>query len=302
MIRRPLVFAALALPLMTAAPSAPLAQDAPAAERPRFQDITGERVVFPSVDEGRTELVGYLYRPDAIPAGGAPAVVLLHGRGGLYSSRADGVYDASTLTLRLKYWADYWAARGYHVLIVDSFGPRGYVQGFAAGTYAARPPEINEVTIRPMDAYGALRYLRGLDGVADDRIGVMGFSNGGSAVLAAMADDKPGDMRRLGFRAGIAMYPGCGLQNRFRQGYRIYAPVQVFIGDADQEVSAESCRRLIDRAATGDPAPAITVYRGAAHGFDDPSRSRQAVAANASATQDVRTRLERWFAERLAPR
>jgi carboxymethylenebutenolidase len=41
-----------------------------------------ERVAFPSAD-GRTSLTGYLFRP-AAPAARMPAVVLMHGRGGVY--------------------------------------------------------------------------------------------------------------------------------------------------------------------------------------------------------------------------
>lgn len=293
-----------ALAILMAAPGAaavPSAQDAD--EAPAASEVRGERVLFASRDEARTELVGYLFRPTVPVEGLAPAVVLMHGRAGAYSSLANGVHEARTLTQRHRYWAEYWASRGYFALIVDSFGPRGHPGGFAAGTYAERPADVNEVTIRPLDAYGALRYLRTLDGVDDDRIGVMGWSNGGSAVLATLADDKPGDMRRIGFRAGIAMYPGCGLQNRFRrQGYKTYAPVEVFMGTADEEVSHDSCQRLIMASRAAGSAIAFHSYPGASHTFDDPGRRRQSVPANAAATADVRERAAAFFAETLAPR
>lgn len=263
----------------------------------------GERVVFLSRDEGRTELVGYLFRPASPVEGGAPAVVLMHGRAGAYSSTANGVYDAATLTLRHRYWAQYWAERGYYALVVDSFSGRGFPSGFAAGTYAERPASINEVTVRPLDAYGALRYLRTLDGVDDDRIGLMGFSNGASTVLATLADDKPGDMSRIGFRAGIAMYPGCGLQGRFRrQGYKTYAPVEVHMGTADEEVSHDSCRDLTTASRAAGSRIAFHSYVGASHGFDDPGRRRQSVPANAEATRAVREQAASFFAEALAAR
>ena len=79
---------------------------------------------------------------------------------------AHGVYDAHTLTKRHKMWGEFWAERGYVALHVDGFGPRGYPAGFAKGTYSDRPEELNEVTIRPFDAYGALRYLRTRNDVA----------------------------------------------------------------------------------------------------------------------------------------
>lgn len=294
-----------ALLLATAAPAA-----AQQTVSPKTGELTAtrssarpqaERVVFRSMDETRTELTGYLYAPVDERDGKAPAVVLMHGRAGAYSSLAKGVYDASTLTIRHRYWAEYWASRGYYALIVDSFGARGFPGGFAAGTYSQRPTTVNEVTIRPLDAYGALRFLRSLDGVDGDRVGLMGWSNGGSAVLAAMADDKPGDMRRLGFRAAVSMYPGCGLQNRFRRGYRAYAPVEIFIGTADEEVSHDRCRAFAAGAGAGAPV-GFNSFAGATHSFDDPGRRRQSVPANAAATRTVRERLAQYFEQALAPR
>src|SRR6185295_14045753 len=82
-----------------------------------------ETVRFPS-DDGKTTLVGYLFAPAV--AGPHPAVVLLHGRSGPYSSTAHGVYTAATLSGRHATWAAFWADRGYVTLLVDSFGPRGY--------------------------------------------------------------------------------------------------------------------------------------------------------------------------------
>ena len=281
---------ALAAPQDAAAPASEAATIAP------------ERVVFPGIDDARTELVGYLYAPVGVE-GPAPAVVLMHGRAGAYSSLADGVYDASTLSMRHRFWAQYWAGRGYFAIIVDGFGPRGYPGGFGRGSYSERPDEVNEVTVRPLDAYAALKYLRTLPGVDDDRIGLMGWSNGGSATLATMADDKPGDMRRLGFRAGIAMYPACGLHNRFaRTGYNSYAPVRVFMGTDDEEVSHDRCRDLIGTARARGHDVEFVSYRGATHSFDDPGRRRQSVAANARATADVRERLGAFFDEALASR
>ena len=296
-----ILFAAALLVLPATVVTAAATQDTAAPQAPAPATLP-ERVVFRSLDDPRTELVGYLYSPEGVQ-GPAPAVVLMHGRAGAYSSLANGIYDATTLTMRHRYWAQYWAERGYYALIVDGFGPRGYPGGFARGSYDERPDAVNEVTVRPLDAYGALRYLRTLPGVDDDRIGLMGWSNGGSATLATMADDKPGDMRRLGFRAGLAMYPACGLHNRFsRTGYSSYAPVRVFMGTDDEEVSHDRCRDLIGTSRARGNDVDFTSYRGASHSFDDPGRQRQSVPANARATADVRQQAAIFFAEALAPR
>jgi hypothetical protein len=128
-----------------------------AAEAPDA-DTLPERVTFPSAD-GRTTLVGYVYTPRDTGGTRVPAVVMMHGRSGAYSSLANGRYDASTLSRRHQMWGRDWAAQGYVALMVDGFGPRGHPQGFARGTYRNRPGAPNEVTVRPLDAYGALAYL-----------------------------------------------------------------------------------------------------------------------------------------------
>ena len=125
-------------------------------------------------EDGKTRLVGYLFEPGKRWSRPAPAIVLLHGRAGAYSSLAKGKYTAATLSKRHKAWGEHWAARGYITLLVDSFGPRGYPAGFERGSYDDRPAEVSEQTARPLDAYGALRYLRGRKDVQPDRIGVQG--------------------------------------------------------------------------------------------------------------------------------
>src|SRR4051812_12643738 len=87
-----------------------------------------ERVSFASRD-GKTTLTGYLYLPRAT-RGRVPAIVMMHGRAGAYSSLANGVYDASTLSKRHRAWGELWAEQGYVALMVDGFGPRGHAQGF----------------------------------------------------------------------------------------------------------------------------------------------------------------------------
>lgn len=260
-----------------------------------------DRVTFLSAD-GRTVLVGYVFEPERMPTRRVPAVVMMHGRAGAYSSRANGVWDASTLSQRHAMWGEVWAERGYVAILVDGFGPRGYPQGFPRFSYERRPPELNEVTIRPLDAYGALAYLRSRPDVAPDRIGLMGWSNGGSAALATMSVDAPGiaaPTPATGFRAALAFYPGCGLKGRFADGYRPYAPVRVFHGTDDEEVSPRLCDRLVakSRALGGDIA--IRFYEGATHSFDSPVRNRQRIRANADALDDAVARALRFFAREL---
>ena len=244
------------------------------------------------------ELVGYLFAPAEPRAARCPAVVLMHGRAGAYSTLADGVYDASTLSKRHRFWGRFWAGQGYVALLVDGFGPRGYPGGFPAHSYDERPEAVNEVTVRPLDAYAALAYLRTRPDIDHSRIALQGWSNGGSATLASMADvtlATVGLSSSNGFRGGIAFYPACGLQGRFDGGIRPYAPVLVLSGDADEEVSAARCGRLVDMSRRSGGDISIVVYPGATHDFDDPGRKRQSVEANVEADADAIQRAQSFM-------
>jgi dienelactone hydrolase len=258
--------------------------------------VLPERVTFQSAD-GQTTLVGYLFAP-ADQAGRRPAVVMMHGRAGAYSMNAKGRYDATTLSRRHQAWGELWAAHGYIAVLVDGFGPRGYAQGFPRFSYETRPAELNEVTVRPLDAYGALAYLRTRPDVAPDRIGLQGWSNGGSATLAAMEARAPGSTG-TGFRAALVFYPACGLKGQFEDRYLPYAPVRVFHGAADEEVSPRRCGKLVEKSKAEGGAIEIRFYPGATHDFDDPGSKRQSIEANVVASEDAVQRSLQFFADQL---
>ena len=104
-------------------------------------------------------LASSLYTPDgAPPAGGWPAVLLLHGLGGNRGTVGE---------IAEQYLAPY----GYAVLTVDA---RGHGEsGGASSLNGSR-----EVT----DYAAALAWLRARPGVSDAKIGALGFSLGGGAV------------------------------------------------------------------------------------------------------------------------
>jgi dienelactone hydrolase len=242
-----------------------------------------EKVSFPSAD-GATTLTGYLYKPESAAVERLPAVVLMHGRSGAYSSNADNVHEATTLSLRHKAWGRRWAEAGYAALLVDSFGPRGYPAGFPRYSYDDRPAALDEVTVRPLDAYGALAYLGGQPDIAPDRIGLMGWSNGGSATLAAIAANGPGEkwpLAKRRFRAALAFYPGCRLKGAFDdEPLRAYAPVLILHGTDDEEVSHTHCVHLTEAAREAGAPIEIELLEDATHGFDSPTGSRQELEAN----------------------
>ncbi len=250
-----------------------------------------ETVRFASRD-GTTELVAYLWQPAG--AGPHPAVVMLHGRAGAYSSAAAGVYNAGNLSQRHVQWGAFWAERGYMALHVDSFGPRGHAAGFSVNSYRNRPAAVSEQIVRPLDALGALDYLRGRGDVNAGRIGVFGWSNGAMTVLSTLgrAPEAGG-----GFGAAIALYPGCGAQDR--GGFEPNAPLLMLLAGKDQEVSPQICERVAKRLRDRGAAFDYLVYADAQHAFDDPGATRRLNDANRAAADDAHQRAAQFFARYL---
>jgi dienelactone hydrolase len=263
-----------------------------------------DRVTFASAD-GATTLVGYVFKPEGPHAARTPAIVMMHGRAGAYSSAANDKYDASTLSRRHQAWGRIWAEQGYLAILVDGFGPRGYPHGFPRFSYDSRPDTLNEITVRPLDAYGALAYLRTRQDVIADRIAIQGWSNGGSATLATMSRTAPGisaPTPATGFRAGLVFYPACGMKGQFNDGILPYAPVRVFQGSADEEVSPRRCADLVKKSQALGGDIQFRLYEDATHDFDDPSPSHQDNDANAEATEDVIVRATEFLARVLTPK
>jgi dienelactone hydrolase len=259
-----------------------------------------ETVEFASAD-GKSRLVGYLFKPTS--RGTYPAIVMLHGRAGAYSSLKRGRFSAHTLSARHTLWGEFWALRGYVALLVDSFGPRGYPEGFPKHSYKARPAQVSEDLVRPLDAYGALAYLRGRGDVAADRIGLQGWSNGGMTLLSVLASDSAG-MKNLdlagAFRAGLAHYPSCRTQLR-QIAYTPYAPLLILAAAEDDEVSPDLCRQFAERMRARGAPVELVIYAGAHHGYDDPGKTKQRHPPNQLALLDSQRRAEIFFREHLKP-
>lgn len=209
----------------------------------------GEPVRFPGPG---LELAGRLYRPAV--DGPSPALVLMHGCSGLWAK--DGEPTAS-----FRFWAEHFRAEGYLVLHVDSFGPRGVKEICTQARRAVSP-----ATDRPRDAHAALHWLAARRDVDAARIGLVGWSNGGTAVLNALRPDSPGRGQggKPAFRAAVAFYPGCA--PLAKAPYSPTAPLLIQAGGADDWTPARFCEALAGQAPAGRVE--IDVYPGAHHSFD----------------------------------
>ncbi|RXH14866.1 dienelactone hydrolase family protein [Bradyrhizobium guangzhouense] len=259
-----------------------------------------QTVYFPSAD-GRTALVGYVFQP--VGPGPWPAIVMLHGRGGPYSSNdnAGCTYvgatfaspcNAGSLSRRHMMWGEYWSARGFLALLPDSFGPRGKAHGFARFTHDDPDrAEVNEISVRPLDAEGALAYLRGLHEIIASQIYLQGWSNGGSTALNVMIrqENQQGSQQghQAGYRGALVFYPGCGESALLAPALFVSAPIAMFLGSDDEEVSPIICQHVAERSRRDGNPIDVTIYAGATHDFDDPSARRQSAPGNQAAMDDA---------------
>lgn len=220
--------------------------------------ITPQKVTFIN-DQGIT-LTGWLFKPSG--NGPFPTVVMMHGCNGVYS------YSDPTKGLANLYreWGDRLTNAGYVALLVDSFTPRNAAQNECSNGSSG----VSEVNDRPYDAAAGLSYLASRPDVSVGKIGLLGWSHGGSAVMMSM------DVTRktsVNFKVAVAYYPGCGLYNAYgglsNSTWKPYAPFAILIGSADTTVSVDYCKTRVTTAQSlGATTTTITIYAKAKHSFD----------------------------------
>jgi len=204
-----------------------------------------DQVAFASRDG--TMIAGWLARPDG--PGPFPAVVALHGCAGLWT--ASGKMNA-----RESDWIARLTGAGYAVLLPDSFRPRG-LRALCNNRDRSLTPAG-----RAKDALGARDWLAQQRFIAPDRVGLIGWSNGGSTALHVAGQATaagPG-----GFATVIAFYPGCRVI--LRRGWTARVPTTILHGLADDWTPAAPCQEL---AAEGGAR--FVGFAGAYHDFDHPN-------------------------------
>jgi len=207
--------------------------------------------------------------------GPRPAVVLLHGCGGSYDRKGE-------LGARLRAYAALLNLQGMHALVLDSLSTRGERELCTQRIGTRAVTQAN----RRLDALGAVAWLARRADVDARRIGLMGWSNGGSTVLAA-TNQRQRDVAQAAVQPAfaVAFYPGC--EGELKRGYQTGARLLMLVGEADDWTPAAPCHELARRAV--GVKPEIEGYPGAYHGFDSnaPVRLRNDVPNGVNPGQGV---------------
>lgn len=197
------------------------------------------------VPEPGVELIGHLFRPDLDEP--RPAVIILVSGDGLQLSHLD--------------WARKLAEWDYVALVIDSFGSRG-------GKNFRDTPSVG----MPADAMNGARYLKSLDYVNEDKIGLIGFSMGGSRLFSILGKSGVNRSAEGMFKTGVAFYPNCSAD------MALQVPLLVFGGDQDELMAFGSCKSALREANKHGNDITFIVYSGATHFFDNPNYRKDMVS------------------------
>jgi dienelactone hydrolase len=208
-----------------------------------------------------------LYKPEG--EGPFPTVVALHGCGGL-GGHADPVLS------RYRDWAEDLLKAGNAVLLPDSYGSRelGPQCRVKEGHVKARRERVADVV-------ATRAWLMKQSWVARDRVSLMGWANGASALLWAVRPQNAARDAAPDFRAAIAFYPDCRISAGL--GWSARVPTLVLIGAKDDVSSPPACRQMVDGALGRSALTRIVVYPGAYHDFDRANTPLHALTGSSDA-------------------
>jgi dienelactone hydrolase len=209
-----------------------------------------------------------LFKPEG--DGPFPTVIGLHGCGGL-SNRSEAVLP------RYRDWAERLVKEGKAVLLPDSYGSRGLGP-------QCRVPErqVRARRERVADILAARQWLMQQSWSAHNRISLIGWAAGASALLWAVRPQLLARGAEPDFRSAIAFYPDCRISAGL--GWSARVPTLLLIGGKDDVSSPPACRQMIEGARGRSALTRIVVYPGAYHDFDRANLPLHALAGTSDAS------------------
>jgi dienelactone hydrolase len=219
------------------------------------------------IPSGNAILHAQLYMPEG--QGPFPVVIALHGCGGL-GGRSEPVQP------RYRDWAEQLLRDGKAVLLPDSYGSREL-----GPQCRAKEHKIHARRERVEDIMASRQWLVEQPWAAHDRISLLGWANGASALLWAVRPQLSSRSVEPDFRSAIAFYPDCRISAGL--GWSARVPTLLLIGAKDDVSSPPACRQMIDGARGRSALTRIVVYPGAYHDFDRVSFPLHATAGTPDA-------------------
>lgn len=239
---------------------------------------TGVNLVSIPSQDGKLAIPGYWFATDT--AEPRPAVITLHGCGGTLD-------DSGHLSKNRIRDADYFNAEKMHLLVIDSFTPRG--QKSLCEISPSRR-SIHEEDRRE-DVFAAMQWLARQPGVDRTRIVVIGRSHGAQTALSVLdRTDKAVQAQTIQPRAVVALYPGC---SKFAKmwDYELSAPLLLMIGEKDDWTPAKACVELQEKIKRSQKNALfeLQLYPDSYHGFDGtgPVHTRTGLGGPRSGTATV---------------
>ena len=163
-----------------------------------------------------------LYKPEG--DGPFPAVIALHGCGGL-AGRSEPVLP------RYRDWAEQLLKGGKAVLLPDSYGSREL-----GPQCRVKERRIRARRERVADIMASRQWLLQQPWAAHDRISLLGWANGASALLWAVRPQLSSRDAEPDFRSAVAFYPDCRISSGL--GWSARVPTLLLIGAKDDVVLA----------------------------------------------------------------
>jgi dienelactone hydrolase len=222
-------------------------------------------------DTGKPVLIAGELRLPKLGAAKLPAIVLLHGSGGIGGAGAP-----------IDEWSRDLNQIGIATLALDSFSGRGIRSTSADQAQLGR---LNMV----VDAYRALGMLAKDPRIDPARIAVMGFSRGGqSALYSAMSRlyRLQGPKDGTQFAAHLAVYPDC--MTTYKDDTEVTRPIRIFHGAADDYNPVAPCRLYVERLSLANRDVKLFEYADAAHVFDAPALKAPVILTNATTNRRCR--------------
>jgi dienelactone hydrolase len=219
------------------------------------------------IPSGAATLHAQLFKPEG--SGPFPVVIALHGCGGLGG-------HAEPVQARYRDWAEELLKDGKAVLFPDSYGSREL-----GPQCRVRERRVTARRERVTDILAARQWLMQQSWVARDRISLMGWANGASALLWAVRPQLLLRHAEPDFRSAVAFYPDCRLSSGL--GWSARVPTLLLIGAKDDVSSPPACRQMVEGAHGRSALTRIVVYPSAYHDFDRPNLPVQAIDPNPDA-------------------